>query len=428
MTQIKSEAEKKIVAARFRMLMGDSSGSSNTLGFFGQIAVRLRLVEMPKDSPIKTMGTDGKHLYYDSDFVMSLTDDEVMFVVAHEVLHAVYDHVAKWRLQGRDPMLWNQATDYIINGELVRHGIGSLPDPFYVNGEKCNPCYDKKYDDKWTSELVYAELKKLQKKGQLPNNVVLDTHVHSEGEDGSNGMKPMSPDELSQVEDNLKEAVKEAAREHKIGKNGGTGSSYLERLCDELLEGKVDWRDVLKTQISNCFDRFDYTYCKYNRRNSLLNGVVLPSVFHEGETVKVYVAIDVSGSISNDDVKVFLSELNEITEQFDDFEICIFCFADGVLKKTFKRYVSDSSEDVTEYVPSGTGGTSFKPIYNYLRNEEVIPEQLIIMTDGYSYDGWGDPHYCDTLWLLVNNNGDYGRPTHGVSVYYDNDMVVHADD
>ena len=414
---------ERIVKARFNMLMG-TGGNKAVLGFFGQLAIRMKLVPIEENFP--TMGTNGRELYYSPEFVDSLSDDELLFVVGHETLHCVYEHVAKWRRQDRDPGLWNQAADFVINGELCRLGVGKMPDPLHVNGEECKPCYDTKYDQTWTVEQVYDDLMHQYGQQGAPNMVVLDNHMEpGDGGDGDqDGVRGLSPSEASQVADDLKEAVKEAAKEHKIGKGAGSGNSYLERLCEELLEGKVDWRDVLKTQITNCFDRVDYTYRKWNRRNSLLNGAVLPSVFHEGDIVKIYVGIDVSGSISNNDVKVFLSELHEITEQFDDFEICIFCFADGVLRKTFRRFVSDSGEDVSEYQPSGTGGTSFGPIYRYLKDEGVVPEQLIVMTDGYSFDGWGDPEYCDTLWLLVNNDGSYERPTHGIAVYYDTEQVV----
>lgn len=88
--------------------------------FFGSLALRLKLVERTNmvvgSMPMTTMAVDGKHLFYHPDFVNSLSMPHIKFVVAHEVMHCVWNHTT--RLQHRDPVKWNVAGDLVINDML----------------------------------------------------------------------------------------------------------------------------------------------------------------------------------------------------------------------------------------------------------------------------------------------------------------------
>ena len=106
--------------------------------FFGNMATRLRV--LAADDWCPTAAVDGRNLYYNTQFFAAMDKKEIEFVVAHEILHCVFDHLG--RRGDRDPMVYNISADYIVNNLLVRDGIGEKP--------KLVDCFqDFKYDG-WT--------------------------------------------------------------------------------------------------------------------------------------------------------------------------------------------------------------------------------------------------------------------------------------
>ena len=150
------EIRERIVQSRVRLLLKHP--------FFGNLATRLKLKNADDWCP--TAATDGMHLFYNREFITPLTSDELDFLIGHEVMHCVYDHME--RREGRQPQIWNMATDYVINGQLVREGLGKMPK---------EGLHDSKYYDK-NSDEVYGDLKK----NQVEFKVTLDMHLDGEGD------------------------------------------------------------------------------------------------------------------------------------------------------------------------------------------------------------------------------------------------------
>ena len=98
---------RRIVAARVEMLLSEP--------FFGSLALRLDCQERPDVT--KTVATDGVMLAYNPDFVTSISQKELVGVIAHEVLHCAHGHM--WRRNARDFQKWNVACDLAINQILV---------------------------------------------------------------------------------------------------------------------------------------------------------------------------------------------------------------------------------------------------------------------------------------------------------------------
>ena len=113
--QTDDEIRERIVQSRVRLLLKHP--------FFGNLATRLKLKNADDFCP--TAATDGRHFYYNREFITPLTSEELDFLVGHEVMHCVYDHME--RREGRDAQIWNMATDYVINGQLVHEGLGKMP-------------------------------------------------------------------------------------------------------------------------------------------------------------------------------------------------------------------------------------------------------------------------------------------------------------
>jgi predicted metal-dependent peptidase len=147
-----------IVAARVSLLFNQP--------FFGNLATRMELVDATKWC--KTAATDGRKLYYNREFIKALTDAELLFLIGHEVLHCVYDHLG--RKGGREHGLWNMANDYIVNDTLKKEGVGDMPK---------GGLHDKRYTDEMTSEEVYRLLEQNQTKVEM----TLDEHL-GDGGDG----------------------------------------------------------------------------------------------------------------------------------------------------------------------------------------------------------------------------------------------------
>ena len=86
--------------------------------FFGSVVASVGYKEN-KDIP--TAGTDGETIYYNPEYLESLSVEEQTFVFAHEVCHIAFNHIL--RSEGKDPELWNIATDGVINQFLKRDGL-----------------------------------------------------------------------------------------------------------------------------------------------------------------------------------------------------------------------------------------------------------------------------------------------------------------
>lgn len=138
----------KIIVARVGLLLRHP--------FFGNMATRLKVVDA--SDWCRTAATDGRNLFYSRSFFETLTTKQVEFVVAHEILHNVFDHMA--RNEGRDHKIWNIAADYCVNGQLIRDKIGEQPpeikifhDPKHY-GKGAEQVYDEIYDTMDDEELA----------------------------------------------------------------------------------------------------------------------------------------------------------------------------------------------------------------------------------------------------------------------------------
>ena len=204
--KIDHQARERLVTARVGLLLRHS--------FFGNLATRLVLTNA--DEWCSTAATDGLKFYYNSRFIMLLKPKEVEFLVAHEVLHVVYDHMG--RREGRHPKIFNWAADYCVNGQIVRDKIGdhNIPDIKIFHDQKyygmsAEEIYDKIYDK-------YDE-QELQQLGQL-----LDEHIDWEKE--GEGRPKYTKEELKQIRDEIREATIQAANAAGAGNVGIGNSAY----------------------------------------------------------------------------------------------------------------------------------------------------------------------------------------------------------
>ena len=169
-------------------------------------------------------------------------------------------------------------------------------------------------------------------------------------------------------------------------------------MIKDLTEPKMDWRTLVQQEIQSIV-RNDYSFQRVNRK-SMHSGAILPGM-KEATTIDVAIAIDMSGSIGEEEASVFLSEVKGILDQYEDFKINLWCFDTEVYNHV--EITHDNDHDLLEYVPEGGGGTSFEVNWAFMEEIGIQPKKFIMFTDGYPNSGWGDEDYCDTIFIVKGN-------------------------
>ena len=400
--KIDHQARERLVTARIGLLLRHS--------FFGNLATRMVLTNA--DDWCSTAATDGLKFYYNSRFIMMLRPKEVEFLVAHEVLHVVYDHMG--RRGTRDPQLFNIANDYAVNADLKRHKVGEFI--------KTVPClYEQKYDGK-SSEEIYDDLMKNVQKIDINSLIdqMIDDHLDGDGDGESDGdgdekegkgkgKRPqMSPEERERARQEIKQAILNAAQ----SAEAGTLPKGVERLIRSVTDPVMPWRELIQTNLTSAI-RTDFSWMRPSRRGWHMDAI-MPGMT-PGEEIDVVVAIDMSGSISNKQAQAFLGEIGGMMEAFDGYKVHVFCFDTDIYNPA--DFTSENLDTIDGYEPQGGGGTDFDAIFDYLKQVGNVPKRLIVFTDGYPCGSWGDPDYCDTTWII---HGDPDpNPPFGTYALYD---------
>ena len=417
---------KAIVAARVNLLFHKP--------FFGNLAARLEI----KDASTwcKTAATDGKHLFYNRDFIKGLTKQQLIFLIGHEILHCVYDHLG--RRGSRNPELWNMANDYIVNYTLKESNLGEMPPSGLLSD---------KYTDEMTSEEVY----KLLEENSVKVEMTLDQHLElgdddkdedgegggggdgdeeGEGEGqggdgqgqgqgkkkvtatvtGEDGPPKLSENDLQKIRNEMRAAVIQAAQTVGAGKV----PAGIRRLIKDLTEPKLDWRTMLEMHIQSAM-KDDYTFLRPSKK-SWASGCILPGQSFM-DTIDIMIWIDTSGSISEDMLRDFLSEIKGIMETFQDFKLKLATFDTQAYNMV--EFRPDTIDEIHQYDIQGGGGTDFMAMDSFMKeNLEDAPMKVVVFTDGYPFGDWGDENYCtDTLWII--HYDESVTAPYGTTVLYD---------
>lgn len=377
----------KIIIARVGLLLRHP--------FFGNMATRLKIIDA--SDWCQTAATDGRALYYNREFFESLSTKNVEFVVAHEILHNVFDHMG--RRESRNPQVYNIAADYCVNGQLIRDKIGDQPPKIPIFHDVTH--YGK------SAEQIYDELMEKYDEEELEAlGKLLDEHIDWDKE-GKGSRPQYTKEELKQIRDEVREATMQAAN----AAGAGNTPASVARLIKDLTEPKINWRQMLRQQIQSLIKN-DYSFQRPNRKG-WHTGAILPGLKND-ETIDICVGMDMSGSISDDMGRDFLSELKGIMEEYKDFKIKVWCFDTRVYNEAdFDGY----NDDIMSYELKGGGGTDFEANYNYMKEHDINPKKFIMFTDGYPFGSWGDENYCDTLFIIHGNTNII--PPFGAYAYYE---------
>lgn len=369
--------------------------------FYGFLALQLKLKEHPS---VGTAGVDGKGtMYYAPEFIDKLDTEELVFLWGHEISHLILDHLT--RKGSRNHMLWNMAGDYAINLSLEKDGVGK----FIQGGLK-----DDKYKD-MTANEIYELLKKdmdqaMKDYQKSQESGGADSHeMWGEGEKDADG----NPREMTEAEkDAMSKKWQQAAisAAHAAKAAGKEVPEAFRGLIAELTEGKISWRDLVREKIK-AQNKEEQTWSKVNRRRQL-GSFNYPGQM-PGEKVSFLVALDVSGSFTQEMVNDAMSEIYGATREFEEVTIDVIQWDTRVY--AHKVFTQDNAEEMLNYQIEGGGGTDITCVHEWLIEQRKEPAQIFVFTDLY-FSYIPDHGIAPTTFIVIGNDA---APPYGESVCYD---------
>ena len=323
----------------------------------------------PDGMPNPTAATDGKTIYVSTKWFAGLKLSERVFVLAHEVMHGIYQHMARAkgyadRGFGRDlkpwsHSRWNKAGDYVINATLTESNVGTMP----MEG-----LYHPKITSADLVDDVYEDIP--------------DDDDDKQGHDQH--LIPLNPDDLP-TDGEIKTALAAAKNAAKaMGKMPGA----LERLVGNLMDPEVDWKEKLRNLMTSAAGRDSATWQRSNRRRMAM----APHMYFPGTTGfqvgGVAVVIDTSGSISDAELTAFMTETASIMAE------CKPEWAKVLWTDSQVAHVDevDDPEDLTHLKAHGGGGTHMPAAFNYMEEYGIEPETCVVLTDMYTAYGEQPPY------------------------------------
>lgn len=377
--------------------------------FFAALALFARM-RMREDVP--TAATDGRDVFWNPEFLRSLTPAEVSGVLLHEVLHAALLHVV--RRGARDPVLWNIAADIVVNGmiaaEAQRSGGGGGNGAQAILALPEGAVRDEKLE-KFSVEEVY-EL--IQKDGRVRMLAEAWRDLLEAFDGGGAGD---SEARRAEMEAHWRAAHAQAKTLMRASGRGDLPAELLRELS-ALEPSQLDWRSRLwrfMVRTPTDFTGFD--------RRFIGRGLYLEAL--DGESLRVYVGIDTSGSIGDKELAQFIGEVQGILRAYPHIA-CELFYVDAA---AYGPYPLTAYSDVESFPkPVGGGGTDFCPFFDAVEKEQreggsgsahsllgQTETLCVYLTDGYG--GFPDPAPgYPTLWVVTPGGLDLGDFPFGEAV------------
>lgn len=348
---------------------------------------------------VPTAYTDGRDKFYGREFMGTLTDKQLNFVVAHENFHVLYKHMTTWqKLWKEDAKTTNMACDFVINQQIVDLD----PNGRMIELPELDLCIDEKYRG-WDTKQVYDDLKQQQE--DQPDDGDGEEGEGTEGqgsfdEHGFGEAQSMGAEERKELE----KAVEQAARQGDIlaGKLNGTSS----RDIGAIPEPKIDWREQLQDFVQSVVSGRDSSTWRRPNRRWLADGLYMPTPFSESIGPMV-VAVDTSASIGPEIINQFLSEIARITETMPPERLHLLYWDSHVAGE--EVYMPGEYESlISSTKPMGGGGTDPNCVKSFVDAMSPKPELVLMLTDGCIFGDW--PNFNEpTLWVsTTSNTSPYG--------------------
>lgn len=344
-----------------------------------------------------TAATDGKRIFIDQDFLSSLKLPEAVFLVCHEVGHAMWLHMDRamrykdlgFEGEPFEPRRWNYAGDYVINDMLVKSGIGTMP---------TGGLLDKKYTSEMQVEDVYRDLKD---KVPPPKQVTITIGEGGDGQqaesDGNTGdtldVHIMAEGQVNDAE--MKRAIQTALD---TAKAQGKMPAALERFANEFLKPNISWQERLRYHVTRAITRDATTWSRPHRRRLVMQDLYLPAYTGYGAG-DVVVVVDTSGSIGQGEINRFFSELDDILSNCNPTSVTLIG-CDAAINSVHHLAAGDDLKSQKINLGGG-GGTSFRPPFDWVDQHNMHPSALIYFTDMYGDFPASEPAY-PTIWCRTS--------------------------
>ncbi|MBK1648735.1 DUF2201 family putative metallopeptidase [Rhabdochromatium marinum] len=410
--------ETKLAAARTRLILDKP--------FLGSLVLRLPL-RAAKPDWCPTTATDARAFYYNPEYIAALSLAETQFMLAHEALHCALSHFA--RRQHRVRHRWDLACDYAINPLLIDEGLQPPPNALYMpayfglTAEEIYPliqdndtsetldthAYDQDSDSQaggrgqGLNERDLSERQRSQGSqsdqtpsgasgaGEQPQDGVGDqtTPAAAPAENGFvDTPPPLSAQEREQLAVQWPQRLAGAAQQ---AIQAGKLSGELRRLIDHLLQPQLPWRNLLARYMS-ALARDDYSYARPSRREGEF---ILPRL--RSEQLDLVVGLDTSGSIRDQEMEEFITEIDALKGQIRARVTLLPC--DAQLSPGAPFEFEPWETFCRPAMLPGQGGTSFVPVFEWLSSQGRQPDLLLYFTDAQGTFPPAAPAF-PVLWLV----------------------------
>lgn len=358
--------------------------------FTANLALYLELIPTV-DTRLKTAATDGSHIFFQIEFLKKLSNEMIVFVLAHEVWHCVAGHLV--RKYNRDPTLWNYAADHEVNALLQRDGFNIPKDAVFIP-----------YCDELSAEKVYAylqddenqEVQKLKLCFQFDQHSIEEDECHHESKESivDASFTPNRTEKKDIQHEWQTRTVFVANHLQKMGMLPGD----LRIFIDQLLHTELNWKMVLKQFVQRSYSGNQKSWTPPSKRH-LWRGLYLPS--SRATKINLVVAIDTSGS-THSFLNRFISELSALMKEFSQIQLCLI-ECDSRITQVRNFTESYQLDQALKLGVSGGGGTEFNPVFDYVKQHNLQPDCLVFFTDGLGEAPQLPPPY-PVLWLLVSGH------------------------
>lgn len=403
----KRDFMKKLLMSRMRILC--------KYGFYGLLLMHMIFA---LDVKTKTVATDGQRIFFNPEFLDSISDSELDYILMHEILHVALEHISKE--EDMDDDAYDEACESVVNSIILQSVGGdeekiqvkeyggsehvapsgkearnhSLKEIYEMIMNEEDGC-DETMDDQSRQEQKQSERRRKQKK-ESKSQEKWDDHTRWDS-------RTHDDFERDVWEKNVLDAT-EAMQTRGMYGGFGSGSipAFAKRMINELKKPQTDWHTILNNFVQE--EITDYSFTPPDRRFSD-GDFFLPDFNEKEDKVKdILFMIDTSGSMSEDMITSAYSEIKGAIDQFNGKLEGWLGFFDAavVAPKPF------ADEDEFKLIQAeGGGGTSFTVIFEYVDKHMMDnpPASIIILTDGYApFPEESQSKGIPVLWLLNNTN------------------------
>ena len=390
--------------------------------FFAYLSLYLK-IKKAKEGELKGggMGVTAKgDLYYNEDWVMKLKEEELKFVLCHEISHLAFLHIVR---QGkREHTLWNICIDLCVNSLLKANGfqitkdclIHNYEDKFWINQTQLKDVSKKTAEELYDlipelpllSSIMNGQGEKENKEGNEDNYFSFDNQSkikvyrddYTQGFDEHMQDQNMTQEEKEQSEKDWNKRVVESYTQSKMRGKEPLG---IERFIDELRKNEVNWRALLNKYIQS-MTISDFTWNRRGKKSYAL-GSYLPSTLKE--RIEVLISIDTSGSIGKEELTAFLSEIIGISKAYKE-KLSMRLLCQDVDVHSDLLVENGNIEKIKNFELKGFGGTSHKVVFDYIKDRYKNTKVVIFLTDGYSdLNSINFNEYSFNKIFVINKNG-----------------------